>query len=529
MTPQVPVLVIEDDSVFAKVVSKMLSQRGFLPVLAHSVEDALCQMKLPGLAFVMTDIFLPGMGGIDGIKAIRDSGGDTKIIAMSGGWGGQDKLEALAAARKVGANWGLKKPFTADELNEAIAATFERKPQTSIETKDTPPPDLSVFIVDDDPLMGRTIASALKGLTSGSVQIIDRAPDLFSSLSDTARSTLVVSDLNMPGMDGLALLRRLVEVGYQGAICLISGEDRTILRSAEKLAHSFGLNVVGALRKPIERTEMIAVVSRCMEAKDRVVRVDSSPVSDDDLRNAIKEGEVELHYQPKVSAKNRQIVGVEALIRWRHAKLGLLYPNAFIPFAETNGLIDLLTDAVVVAALDAQKAWREQGLDIKVSINLSSQSLGRMEFPELLAAQTKLRATPPGSVIVEVTETGFAADNTKALEILSRLRLMGFGLSIDDFGTGHSSLARLEEAPFNEIKIDRSFVAGAHIDQNKKAILEASVVMAKKLCVSTVAEGVETVEDWDLVADAGVDLVQGYFVAQPVPAAKLLAWAEKWN
>ena len=522
-----PVLVIDDDTMFANLVSSMLSKRSYLPVISHTMEDALRHAENTNPKFVVTDIYMPGMGGIEGIAALRKRYGDIKIIAMSGGWENQSAEKALSAARKIGANWALKKPFTADEFNEAIACILDDKEQKEPLGESELDDDLYVVIAEDDPLMGKVVASTLKTVINGRIEILSGGQEVLDCLNQDNIPDLIISDLNMPGIDGLTLLRHLSEAKYTGGVCLISGEDRKILKSAERLARSHNLNVIDSLSKPVTKDGMSVMIDKFKSSDTLTEIVHGSPIGKEDIQGAVKEGAVEVHYQPKICARTRKLVGVEALIRWRHSDLGLLFPGSFIPFAEQHGLIDLLTDAVVIAALEEHGAWCRKGLNIKLSINLSSYSLDRLDFPDFLAAQAKKNHIAHELIITEITESGLAKDAAKALEIMTRLRLKGFGLSIDDFGTGHSSLSRLQEAPFSELKIDRSFVAGANEDDVKRAILESSVEMAKKLGVSTVAEGVETKDDWDTVTGLGVDLVQGYYIAKPMPAAEFLDWAKQ--
>lgn len=524
-----PVLVIDDDSMFANLVSSMLSKRGYLPVISYSMEEALKHGEQTGFTFVVTDIYMPGMGGIEGIKALRKRYQNIKIIAMSGGWEDQSAVQALSAARKMGANWALKKPFTADEFNEAIACILGGKVQEQPLWEQGGAAGPYVVIVEDDPMMGKIIASTLKSIIDGKIEVQDRGQKVLDILEQGRKPDMIISDLQMPEMDGLMLMRYLAEANYTGGVCLVSGEDEIILKSAKKLAQSHNLNVVGSLPKPVTRDAMSAIIDKFKASVTPDAAEQVSVISEDDIRKAVKEGRVEVHYQPKISAKTRQIKGVEALIRWRHPDLGLLFPDSFISFAEQNSLIDLLTDAMIISALGEQGQWLRQGLRIEVSINLSTYSLGRLDLPDFLATQAANNGIANDLVIAEITESGLVKDAVRALEIMSRLRLKGFGLSIDDFGTGHSSLTRLQEAPFSELKIDRSFVAGAGEDKVKLAIIEASIEMARKLGVTIVAEGVETKEDWDLVVGLGVDLVQGYYVAKPMPAAEFLDWTKQWQ
>jgi len=527
MPPVLPVLVIEDDAFYSSIVSKMLMQRSFQPILCETMEDAL---KYEGpVHIVISDIYMPGMGGIVGISKLRDTHADIKIIAMSGGWEDMGIEETLVAARKIGANWALKKPFSADELNEAIANVLDgRVQETPVQAEDTRP-TLHVVIADDDPMMGKIISSTVGELVNGRIDFFEDATNIVTMLEVSTHPDMIITDLNMPELDGLTLLRHLSENNYTGGVCLISGEDRQILKSAERLAASHNLNVTGIMEKPLTMEAMSKAIDKLVTAKADRRQHPREMITEEKLREAIRDGRVEVHYQPKVSTRDGKLVGAEALIRWRYPELGLLYPNSFIPFAEKHGLIDLLTDAMIFDSLETLGFWKKRGLDLKISINLSTFSLERLDFPEYLTEIAARNNCTNDSIIVELTESGLPESSANVLEVLTRLRLKGFGLSFDDFGTGYSSLTRLEESPFNELKIDRSFVAGVSQDKDKQAILNSSVEMARNLDLTSVAEGVETQQDWDYVKSIGINMAQGYFIAKPLPAGAFLEWEQKWR
>jgi len=217
-------------------------------------------------------------------------------------------------------------------------------------------------------------------------------------------------------------------------------------------------------------------------------------------------------------------VGVEALVRWNHPTDGIIGPFDFIHLVEDNNLIYELTQAVCKKVLQYVSRWQAQGINLDIAINISTEALRNLSWPDDIANQVEAAGLQPSNVTFEITESHLMEHFVVALDILSRLSLKRFKLSIDDFGTGYSSMEQLQRVPFSELKIDRAFVRGASEDTSARAILESSVSLAKKLDMKIVAEGVETEEDWNLVAELGCDEVQGFYIARPMPADQLCRW-----
>ena len=247
------------------------------------------------------------------------------------------------------------------------------------------------------------------------------------------------------------------------------------------------------------------------------------------VRHAIERGELVNYYQPKVDVASGALKGVETLVRWLHPVDGLVFPDQFIAVAEEYGLIDDLTRVVLSGALDQARRWCDDGLELRVAVNVSMDNLARLDFPEFIMQELARSGTRAENLILEVTESRLMKDALISLDILTRLRIKHVSLSIDDFGTGNSSLAQLRNIPFNELKIDQSFVHGARVDNTQRAIFIASHDMARQLGMSVVAEGVEDLADWDFLRERGCDLAQGYFIARPMPAGQLPAWLKDWN
>ena len=247
------------------------------------------------------------------------------------------------------------------------------------------------------------------------------------------------------------------------------------------------------------------------------------------LREAVDRGQIELLYQPQVELATSQVPGVEALVRWRHPRLGLLTPDEFIPAAEHTGAIKSLTLEVLGQALDACAAWRRQGYDLHVSVNLSVTSLLDQGLPGDVHALLTTRDLPADVLVLELTEGSIMTESRRSVSVLSDLDHMGVRLSIDDFGTGYSSLSHLRRLPVSEIKIDRSFVAGLTIDEHDAAIVRTTIDLGQHLGLRVVAEGTESVDSLERLRELGCDAAQGFVISRPRPIDSLDEWLTDQN
>ncbi|HEV7526270.1 MAG TPA: EAL domain-containing protein [Acidimicrobiia bacterium] len=244
------------------------------------------------------------------------------------------------------------------------------------------------------------------------------------------------------------------------------------------------------------------------------------------LRRGIADGELVLHYQPQVDLATGKPVGVEALLRWDHPERGLVSPDEFVPVAERTELIRPLTSFVFSTAIAQAAAWRRAGYDIAVSVNLSPRNLGEDDLVDSIARLLLTHDLPPSSLVVELTETTVMTSPGRAAEMMRQLRTIGVRISIDDFGTGHSSLAYLTTLPTDELKVDRSFIQALSTDPNSETVVRAIVDLARSLRLDVVAEGVETEEDADTLRNLGCPTGQGYLYSRPLPADRLTAWID---
>jgi diguanylate cyclase (GGDEF)-like protein len=244
-----------------------------------------------------------------------------------------------------------------------------------------------------------------------------------------------------------------------------------------------------------------------------------------ELRRALTDEQLVLHFQPKVGLHSGDLEGVEALVRWQHPTRGLLAPDEFLPQAERYGLMRQLTTRVLTLALDQVRDWQRAGLDTTVAVNISVSNLLDLEFPDQVRALLEVRSLASSCLMLEVTETTLMADPNRAARLLSRLQEIGVRVSIDDYGTGYSSLARLRELPVNELKLDRAFLTGITTDARAAAIVRSTVELAHSLGLTIVAEGIETGEDEDVLRELLCDIGQGFHLARPLAAEALLQWA----
>ncbi len=385
------------------------------------------------------------------------------------------------------------------------------------------------LVVDDEEFIRALVARILETSGATDVRKASGGAEALGSIDAEGAPDIILCDLNMPGMDGIEFLRHLVERNYGGGIALISGEDKRILETAQQLGRAQNLNILGFLSKPVDAAQLAELIGRSEVGPESRRSRPGVSVKASELRAALAEDRIAVHFQPKVAVATRELVGVETLARWHDPERGFIPPDVFVAVAEANGLIDALTERVFSLAMRQGAAWRAAGLDLKVAVNVSMDNLNRLEFVDFAVGTIREAGMDPHQVVLEVTETRLIANVVVPLEILTRLRLKGIALSIDDFGTGHSSLEQLKRIPFTELKIDRAFVNGAQHNETARSILESSVVLAQRLGMTVVAEGVETEEDWDLVASLGVDLVQGYFVSRPLPPDDLPAWLAGWT
>lgn len=384
-------------------------------------------------------------------------------------------------------------------------------------------------MLDDESFMLKLLNRVLANLGFTSVTLCDSGLAALESIDSGPRPNLILLDLNMPEMDGIEFVRHLVERQYTGSLILVSGEDERMLQTAEKLVQAHKIPILGHLHKPVRPESLSLLLDKWTPPSSGGQGRPKKVYHGEELRAALANHELINYYQPKVAVASGEVIGVETLVRWNHPVDGIVFPDMFIGVAEAFGLIDELTQVVFSNALTQAKAWRDAGIGLRVAVNVSMDNLASLSFLNFVAEMTAEVGIAPQDIVLEVTESRLMQDTRAPLEILTRLRLKRFKLSIDDFGTGHSSLAQLRDIPFDELKIDQGFVHRAWSDETLRAMYDASLSLARQLGMEVVAEGVEDRNDWDLLQRTGCDLAQGAFVSRPMLPAELPLWIETWR
>ncbi len=385
---------------------------------------------------------------------------------------------------------------------------------------------MKLLVVDDEADIADFVANVAERMDFEVLSTGD--PSEFSSLLSTDHD-VVVLDLFMPGMDGIELLRFLSDKKSHASIIFMSGKDKSVLLSAQQLALEQGLSVLGTLQKPFYMKELKELLLQYVPQPFTKPTHSRVLPTVDELRYAVTNEELFLAYQPQINIENRTVTGVEALARWKHPTKGMIPPIDFIPLAEEHNLISDITSFVIREAIRQQVEWKENGIFLRMSVNMSPKNLDELDMPERLAAYVTDQKGHIPDITIEVTETAIMSDTARYMDILARLRMKGFNLSIDDFGTGYSSLQQLVRVPFTELKIDQSFVRNLNSNHECKTITEISILLAHKLGIHVVAEGIEDEMSWNTLQELGCDEGQGYWMGRPMPAEDIQLWLDSWN
>lgn len=394
--------------------------------------------------------------------------------------------------------------------------------------------NLNILIAEDHNFQRSAVARMLNSLGAKKVHEAADGHGALKVLNDPALPVdIVISDLDMPGMDGMEFIRRLGESGAPVAVILVSALERQLLASVQTAIEAYGLDLLGLMEKPITPEKLTPLIERYRLAKMTLAQPKPGAARPSftlqEIEAGLKNDEFEPFLHPKIELATWQVKGVEALARWRHPRHGVVEPHAFIGPLEAHDRIDELTWIMLGKSAALCSAWHSAGLNATVSVNLSPKSLGHGHLADRVTQVVRDQGLEPRHMILEVTESAAATDVGMALENLARLRMKGFGLSIDDYGTGYSSMQQLSRIAFTELKIDQSFVANAARQESARVILESSLDMAQKLNITSVAEGVETKADWGLLRRLGCSLAQGYLIARPMVAGSFLEWARAWQ
>ena len=336
------------------------------------------------------------------------------------------------------------------------------------------------------------------------------------------RPTLAVLAVDRSDTDCVALMNILAHAHVRPATLLVGESSARVMASIKRAAEARGLAVIGVLARPLE-------ISRVEEILTLRLAV-APPIPRAELEQALGESQLALVYQPKlaITGNTARIMGVEALVRWQHPRRGLLQPGQFLGAVEDYGLMAPLTDFVMTEAVRQASQWRAAGIVLEITVNLSTELVRDRGFPERLAVLLQEYDFPAPHFVLDVTEVADPAGQHLLLDVFTRLRILGVGLSLDNFGTGQSSLTGLYRMPFSEIKVDHTLIADVAREPDARVIVKAIINLAHGLGLAACAEGVETAQMLDFVRSAGFDSAQGRLFCEPVAAAEIPNIVRGW-
>jgi EAL domain-containing protein (putative c-di-GMP-specific phosphodiesterase class I) len=377
-----------------------------------------------------------------------------------------------------------------------------------------------LLILEQEP--AARLALCIMAERLGCDHIEPNGADALQELLAIRRPTVAVLAVDRTESDCLALMNILAHHHVRPATLLVGDSGTRMMATIKRAAEARGLAVIGVLARPLE-------IARVEEILTLHLTV-APPIPRAELEQAINESQLRLVYQPKlaITATTAKIQGVEALVRWQHPRRGLLPPGQFLSAVEEYGLMAPLTDFVMAEAVREGSVWRAAGLMLEMTVNLSTELVQDRAFPERMAMLLQEHDFPAKQFVLDVIEAPNPDGQRLLLDVFTRLRILGVGLSLDNFGTGQSSLTGLYRMPFSEIKVDNSLIADVPLEREARVIVKAIVNLAHGLGLTACAEGVETAQMLDFVRSAGFDSAQGRFFCGPVTAAEIPDTVRDW-
>ncbi|MBV7297046.1 EAL domain-containing protein [Enterovibrio paralichthyis] len=387
-----------------------------------------------------------------------------------------------------------------------------------------------ILVVDDSQAMTVMVKSMLAELGHRTVDCFTCPEKALNELrDDPSRYDIVLTDLNMPGMDGMALIRELGNMHYKGSICIISDLDSRIIELAAEVARQQQVCLLGSIAKPIQQEALQLIIDRKLQLEERKF-TNYEKMSAEELLHHIERHQVAPYYQPKLNARTNLVDSLEVLARIeKPGQSSAILPGRFIPTAVEHDLMDLLTMQLAETTAKHIGTLSEIfGDKVKISLNLSAQQLADLEIADRLDSLFQFRDIDKSRVILEITEE-YALKSSEQMESLNRLRIKGYGLSLDDFGTGFTNLHQLRSLPFTEVKIDRTLVSQIHSDKFSQVIVQSLSEITEKFDVGLVAEGVENFAELEYLSTRYPDiLLQGFLISKPKPIDCLASWYKSW-
>lgn len=387
--------------------------------------------------------------------------------------------------------------------------------------------ELHVLVLEDDAFQRRLIVGILQSMGVETVLQAENGRQALDIIHQTpSRIDVALCDLNMPEMDGMEFLRHLGKEHHNISVILTSALDEKLLASVGRMTRMYGVALLGVMAKPVRIADLGELLCKHVPSSGVVRRLSPHNFSLEDILQAVADDQFEPWFQPKLDMRSGRLVGAEALARWKHPRHGVVGPADFIPRLETTGNIDTLTFSILEKSVRACRALLDAGHAMTISVNLSPTSLDDTSLADRITRIVRQENIEPHHIMLEITESAAMTHVAPALENLARLCMNGFALSIDDYGTGSSNLEQLTRIAFSELKIDQSFVRDCAQNEAQRIVVESSIDIARKLNVTSVAEGIETRQDWETLRKAGCGVAQGYLVARPMDGPRFFSFAD---
>ncbi|QCU75527.1 EAL domain-containing response regulator [Pseudoalteromonas distincta] len=389
----------------------------------------------------------------------------------------------------------------------------------------------NILVVDDSKAILIVMEAILNelGISNTITTCLNAKEALEKVKEDINYFDAIFTDLNMPEMDGMELIRHLGELHYQGGIIIVSEMDHKVISLAANLAKQHNAHLIGNIAKPVQLSQVSRLLIKVAQLNSHTLLKESA-ISKDELIDALKNDEITPFYQPKINADNNKIESVEVLARILSSKDGnIILPCRFINTAEQHNLINQITFSLFEKATSEFKNMTAQlGHDFKMAFNLSPTQLDDLNCPNKLLLILELNQLTPSNIIIEITEQ-HALSSLMQLETLNRLRMHGFGISLDDFGVGFTNMNQLRNLPFTEIKIDRSLISHIETDLFSQVVVSSLFNITNKDHLDLVAEGVERPEELDYLRHYRRNLaIQGFLFSRPKPQDEFISWAKDW-
>lgn len=387
---------------------------------------------------------------------------------------------------------------------------------------------IRVLVLEDHAFARAVAVNMLRQLGCQEVFEASDGAEALAVLQTVGAVDVALCDLCMEGMDGLEFFQRVGPSGLVGSIIISSSLSADLRRAVRQIVSLSGLRLLGDVGKPLQVQALTQVLQKHRAApRDEPQPLPMPmPASEDDVRNALRDGQLQPFYQPKFNLLTGEVCGVEVLTRWLHPFRGTLSPAVFMPVLERCELLDELLFTQMDQALTMQREAHEQGFNLNVAFNLHAMQLAHPELVPTIKGILMSHGTPGACLTFELTESGLLEAPATSLESLVRLRMMGSRLSIDDFGAGFSSLQRLCQLPFNEIKLDAEFVRTLEDEPRCRAVIGSTLALGEALGMSVVIEGIETEEQRQQLLALGCVQGQGYVFARPMSGSDLLRWLQ---